>query len=110
MQSRERVDVSGRVKKNERSISMVEEISHVSVKPLAGYGNLKALASLNFRGVVLKGLKLMENDKGLWLGMPSRKKDEQWEDYYFFPDVSVRTLILDRIVERYKIEMGAGAQ
>lgn len=85
---------------------MVDEISNIFVKPLTGCGNLKAIATLNYKGVILKGLKLLEKDNTLWLGMPARKRDEQWEDIYFFPDALIRKRILDAVVEKYHAEKG----
>jgi DNA-binding cell septation regulator SpoVG len=83
---------------------MVEEISSVFVNPLTGFGNLKAMASLNFKGVILRGLRLIEKDESFWLGMPSRKKGERWEDYYFFPDGDTRKRVLDAIIDKYRTE------
>jgi DNA-binding cell septation regulator SpoVG len=86
-------------------MEMVEDISSVMVYPLSGFNNLKAMASLNYRGVILRGLKLMEKDDSLWLGMPSRKRGERWEDIYFFPDADMRRKILDAIAEKYTSEL-----
>ncbi len=58
----------------------MDEISAVQVYPLTGFNNLKAMASVNFRGVILRGLRLMEKDDAFYLGMPSRKRGERWED------------------------------
>lgn len=80
----------------------MEEITSVFVTPLSGYGNLKALASINFRGVILRGLKLMEKENTLWLGMPGKMKGEKWEDQFFFPESSIRQKILDAVVRKYR--------
>ncbi|MHC9539277.1 MAG: septation protein SpoVG family protein [Vulcanimicrobiota bacterium] len=85
---------------------MSDEITSVMVNPLNGFGNLKAIASLNFRGVILKGLKLLDKDGTSWLGMPGRKKNESWEDVYFFPDRSVKESVLDAILKQYNLAQG----
>lgn len=79
----------------------VDEISSISVLPLSGYGPLKAMASLNYRGVILRGLRLMETNNSLWLGMPARKKDDQYEDYFFFLDPELRKRVTDAVIEKY---------
>ncbi len=86
----------------------IPEISSVFVQPLVGFGNMKAMASMNYRGVILRGLKLIEKDDTFWLGMPSRKKGERWEDYFFFPDCDTRKRVLDSIVKKYEEEANAG--
>jgi DNA-binding cell septation regulator SpoVG len=82
---------------------MGDEISSIFVTPLSGYGPLKALASLNYRGVVLRGLRVMETDNSKWLGMPARKKDEQYEDYFFFPEPELRKRVSDAVLEKYNL-------
>ncbi len=84
---------------------MVDDISSVQVYPLTGFNNLKAMASLNYRGVILRGLRLLEKDDSLWLGMPSRKRGERWEDIYFFPDTDMRKKVLDAVTEKYTSEL-----
>ncbi|GEM_PF-1779260 len=83
-----------------------DDITSVMVNPLNGFGNLKAIASLNFRGVILKGLRLLDKDGTLWLSMPRRKRNETWEDIYFFPDKSVKDSVLDAVVKQYSFCQG----
>ena len=85
---------------------MNDEITSVMINPLNGFGNLKAIASLNFRGVILKGLRLLDTDGKLWLGMARKKKNENWEDVYFFPDKSIKETVLEAIVKQYNLALG----
>jgi DNA-binding cell septation regulator SpoVG len=88
------------------AVNTMPEITSVRVEPLTGFNNLKALASINYRGVVLRSLKLLENEDGtLSLGMPSRKRGERWEDIYFFSDVTTRERILAVIITVYRKEI-----
>jgi len=82
---------------------MSDDISGIMVNPMNGFGSLKAIASLNYKGVILRGLKLFDKDGTLWLGMARRKKNETWEDVYFFPDRETKDFILNAIIEKYKL-------
>jgi DNA-binding cell septation regulator SpoVG len=85
---------------------MLDDISSIKVFPLTGFNNLKAMVSLNYRGVILRAMRLMEEDDGtLRLGMPSRKLGERWEDIYFFPDTDMRNRICDAVVAIYREEI-----
>lgn len=86
---------------------MADEINSINVYPLNGYGNLKAMASINFKGVLLRGLRILEKDEELWIGMPSKKRGEKWEDIYFFPDPKIRGQIKDILIDKYKIAASA---
>ncbi|MDQ7824043.1 MAG: septation protein SpoVG family protein [Candidatus Eremiobacteraeota bacterium] len=84
---------------------MENEITNLFVKPITGFGNLKAIASLNYQGVVLRGIRLLGNDGNLWISMPARKKGESWEDIYFFTDTELRRRVLDMITARYTADL-----
>ena len=49
---------------------------------LSGESNLKAFADVSFAGVfIVKGIKVVEGKKGLFVSMPSEKgKDGKWYD------------------------------
>jgi len=84
---------------------MPDHISSVQVYPLTGFNNLKAMGSLKYHGVVLRGLRLLETGGSYHLGMPSRKRGERWEDIYFFADMSERKEVLDEIISAYEREV-----
>lgn len=44
------------------------------------WGKVKALFSIELNGVWIKGFKLIESNGELWVGFPSKKKDDKYED------------------------------
>ncbi len=82
---------------------MHDDIINLVVKPIQNCGSLRALASFNFKGVVLKGLKLMESNQQFWLAMPSRKSGEKWEDIFFISDQGLKQRILKEIICKYTV-------
>jgi stage V sporulation protein G len=50
------------------------EITDIQIKKVEGEGKLKAYASLTFDDIfVVHNIRIVEGDKGLFIGMPSRK-------------------------------------
>ncbi len=80
-------------------------ITNVIVTPLSGYGNLKAIASIHYHGVVLSGIKLLDRDGAMWLGMPSKKMNETWSDIYYFPEEKERARVLKAVKEKYERQL-----
>lgn len=58
------------------------EITDIQIKKVDGIGKLRAYASLTFdEAFVVHNIRIVEGDKGLFIGMPSRKtKDGEFRD------------------------------
>lgn len=80
----------------------MEAISNIFVRPCMNCGNLKAVVSLAYYGLMIRGIKLMEGSKGTFLSMPARKRGEDWEDICFFLDQAVRDTVLNLVVQEYE--------
>jgi stage V sporulation protein G len=58
--------------------------SEVEIK-LYKSGNMLAFVTLNYEGLIVKGIKIMEGAKGPWVAMPSEKgKDGKYHNTVFF--------------------------
>jgi len=62
------------------------------------------MCNVTYHNVCLRGLRVLEKDNSLWLGMPSRKRGERWEDIYFFPNADERQLLLSLIEHELYLE------
>ena len=60
--------VALRVEKNLEAATSME----VSVRPIAPQGKVIGFASINFGGVVVDDFKIVNGDKGVFVGMPSK--------------------------------------
>lgn len=80
----------------------MEPISNIFVRPCKNLGNLKAIVSLNYYGLVIRGLKLSDGKNGMFLGMPARKRGEEWEDICFFLDPEMREKVTKRVLDEYE--------
>jgi DNA-binding cell septation regulator SpoVG len=48
-------------------------------------GNMLAFVTLNYEGIIIKGIKIMDGAKGPWVAMPSEKgKDGKYHNTVFF--------------------------
>jgi stage V sporulation protein G len=85
---------------------MKNSITNIYVTPLEE-GSALALASANINGVVIRGLRLMQSKKNgeLWVGFPSRKRGEKWEDVCFVPDKELKQELDEAIIGAYNDKM-----
>jgi stage V sporulation protein G len=67
-------------------------------------GNVKAAVSLTIEGVlVIRGARLVDGKKGLFISMPSRKTAEgEYIDICFPINNETRLLILDTVIAAYE--------
>lgn len=80
------------------------EITEVRIYKTKGNGNVKAYASVSFDNeFVVKGLKIVEGEKGLWVSMPSRKmKDGSFQDIFHPVSKEARDKIVDAVLKAYE--------
>jgi len=80
------------------------EITEVRIFKQKGDGMVKAYASVSLDGeFVVKGLKVLENENGLWVSMPSRKsKDGSYQDIFHPTTKEAREKIVSAVLDAYR--------
>ncbi len=80
------------------------EITEVRIYKAKGNGNVKAYASVSFDNeFVVKGLKVVEGERGLWVSMPSRKmRDGSFQDVFHPVSREARDKIVDAVLKAYQ--------
>lgn len=80
------------------------EITEIKVFPTRDGGRLKAYATVVFDNCfIIRDLKVIEGQKGLFVSMPSRKrKDGSFRDIVHPLNVDMRTKIEQGIVEEFE--------
>lgn len=69
---------------------------------LDGDGKLKAFVDVSFNGVVVKGLRVVEGKKGLFVGMPQQQgKDGQWYNAAYPLTKELKQEINEIVLEAY---------
>ena len=87
------------------------EITEVKIFPAnepSNGGKLKAYATMVFdECFIVRDMKIIQSDKGLFVSMPSRrKKDGSFKDIVHPLNSDTRKELEDRIIEEYKKVMG----
>lgn len=79
-------------------------ITEVKVFPVKEGGRLKAYAQVVFDSCfIIRDLKVIEGDKGLFLSMPSRKrKDGSFRDIVHPLDSATRKMIEDAVIAEFQ--------
>ena len=79
------------------------KITEVKVFPVEGGGRLKAYATLVFDDCfIVRDLKVIEGDKGLFVSMPSRRrKDGTFRDIVHPLNSETRTEVENKVVEEF---------
>jgi len=79
------------------------KITEVKVYPARENGRLKAYATIVFdNSFIIRDLKVIEGDKGLFVSMPSRRrKDGTFRDIVHPLNAETRKLIEDSVVAEY---------
>lgn len=83
------------------------KITEVKVFPVEGGGRLKAYGTMVFDDCfIVRDLKIIEGDKGLFVSMPSRRrKDGSFRDIVHPLNSDMRKEVEERLVEEFgKIE------
>jgi len=80
------------------------EITEVRIYKAKGDGAVKAYASVSLDNeFVVKGLKVLEGENGLWVSMPSRKlRDGSFQDIFHPASKEAREKIVNAVLEEYK--------
>lgn len=84
-------------------LELVMKITEIKVYPTKE-GKLKAYATMVFDNCfIVRDLKIIETDKGMFVSMPSRrKKDGTFKDIVHPLNSETRQMIEDSILEEYK--------
>ncbi|ADC66348.1 SpoVG family protein [Ferroglobus placidus DSM 10642] len=83
------------------------EITEVRIYKAKGNGVVKAYASVSLDNeFVVKGIKIVEGESGLWVSMPSRKaKDGSYQDIFHPTSREAREKIVSAVLEAYKSQI-----
>ena len=78
---------------------------------LRGDDKLKAFVSITLDGCfVVRGLKVIKGNKGMFVAMPSRRKpDGTYQDLCHPINMSTRQWMEEEILEQYRAELERGA-
>ncbi len=80
------------------------EITEIKVYPVKDSGRLKAYATMVFDDCfIIRDLKVIEGDKGLFVSMPSRRRKDGFRDIVHPLNSGTRTEIEDRIIAEYEV-------
>ncbi len=79
------------------------KITEVKVYPVEESGRLKAYATMVFDDCfIVRDLKVIEGDNGLFVSMPSRRRKDGFRDIVHPLNADTRKLVEDSIVEEFK--------
>ena len=86
------------------------KITEVKVFPAKDNGRLKAYATIVFdNDFIVRDLKVIEGDKGLFVSMPSRRrKDGSFRDIVHPLNADTREMIEEAIINEYNTSSEAG--
>lgn len=85
------------------------EITDVNVFMMEGSGNLKAFVDVTMDGeFAVHGLKVLETDGELWVGMPGRydKKNDRYRDVFHPISREAKDKLSRVVLEEYKRKSG----
>ena len=81
----------------------LQEIQVVRLHRFDGDSKTKALADISIGHFVVKGLRVVEGKKGLFLAMPQEKsKDGKWYDTFFPATKEAREVLNDLVLNAYQ--------
>jgi len=79
------------------------KITEVKVYPVQESGRLKAYATMVFDDCfIIRDLKIIEGDNGLFVSMPSRRRKDGFRDIVHPLNSDTRKMVEDAIVLEYK--------
>ncbi|MGA9530422.1 MAG: septation regulator SpoVG [Candidatus Babeliales bacterium] len=84
------------------------KITEVKIFPVRDSGRLKAYATIVFENAfIIRDLKVIEGDKGLFVSMPSRrKKDGSFKDIAHPLNSETRKMVESSVIEEFKRVQG----
>lgn len=82
------------------------EITDIRIYKVEGTGNLRAFATVTLdNAYAVHGLRVMEGDSGLWVGMPaSKNKKGEFKDIFHPINREARELLINAVLEAYQKE------
>ncbi len=79
------------------------KITEVKVYPVQDSGRLKAYATMVFDDAfIVRDLKIIEGDNGLFVSMPSRRRKDGFRDIVHPLNSETRQVVESAIIEEYK--------
>lgn len=79
------------------------KITEVKVYPVQDSGRLKAYATMVFDDAfIIRDLKIIEGDNGLFVSMPSRRRKDGFRDIVHPLNSDTRKEVEDAIIEEFK--------
>lgn len=79
------------------------KITEVKVYPVQDSGRLKAYATMVFDDAfIIRDLKIIEGDNGLFVSMPSRRRKDGFRDIVHPLNSETRQTVENAIIEEYK--------
>ena len=79
------------------------KITEVKVYPVQDSGRLKAYATMVFDDAfIIRDLKIIEGDSGLFVSMPSRRRKDGFRDIVHPLNSETRQNVENAIIEEYK--------
>ena len=80
------------------------EITEVRIYKAKGNGAVKAYASVSLDDeFIVKGIKVLEGENGLWVSMPSRKaKNGSFQDIFHPASKEAREKIVNAVLSAYR--------
>lgn len=87
------------------------KITEVKVYPVQDSGRLKAYATMVFDDCfIIRDLKIIEGDNGLFVSMPSRRRKDGFRDIVHPLNSDTRKMVEDSIVAEFKRSAEAEAE
>jgi stage V sporulation protein G len=81
----------------------LQEVQVVRLHRFDGDSKTKAFADISIGHFVVKGLRVVEGKKGLFLAMPQEKsKDGKWYDTFFPATKEAREVLNDLVLNAYQ--------
>lgn len=79
------------------------KITEIKVYPVKESGRLKAYATMVFDDCfIVRDLKIIEGDKGLFVSMPSRRKKDGFRDIVHPLNSDTRGMIEAKVIEEFE--------
>lgn len=87
------------------------KITEVKVYPVQDSGRLKAYATMVFDDAfIIRDLKIIEGDNGLFVSMPSRRRKDGFRDIVHPLNSETRQTVEEAIIEEFKKSAEAAAE
>jgi stage V sporulation protein G len=81
----------------------MDQVQVVRLHRLEGETNLKAFCDIAIGDFVVKGLRVVQGKKGLFLSMPQEQgKDGKWYDTVFPSTAEARKSVTELVLDAYK--------